>query len=99
MMRLAVGLFSVGALLLSVASAWAFNQQTIVSPGSGYATSAPDNQLVAPDKDKNNKGVQPFGLNGPTVQFGVQPGPSSSFGSGNTRSGTPDYYQPLFKGN
>jgi hypothetical protein len=100
MMRLAVGLFAAGILALSAVSAWAFSQ-TMVSPGSGYSTlKDPDSQVTDPDNHSSGQGARPFGSNGPTLQFGVQHGSSSTFGSGSGRNATPDpYYRPLLNGN
>ena len=101
-MRLAVRLFAAGILSLNAASAWAFDQQTIVSPGSGYSTAPdPNNKLTDPDNRDSGKGVRPFGSDGPTLQFGVQRGPSSTFGWSNGRSNaTPDpYHMPFLNGN
>jgi hypothetical protein len=97
MMRLAVGLLAAGMLSLSAASALAFSQQTLVSPGNGYSTlTDPDSKPAEPDNHSSGQGLRPFGSSGPTVQFGAQHGQSSTFGSGNTRNAPPDpYYRPL----
>jgi hypothetical protein len=99
-LRLAVGLFVAGILWLTVASAWAFSQET-VSPGGGgnYTFTDPDNHLTDPVNHNSGQSARPFGSNGPVVQFGVQQGPLTPFGRSNNTS-TPDpYYQPLHFGN
>jgi hypothetical protein len=101
-LRLAVCLFAAGILSLTVASAWAFSQET-VSPGDGgnYNFGDPDKQLTDPDNSNSGQGTRPFGSNGPTVQFGVQQGPLTTFGRGNGyNTSTPDpYYRSLTNGN
>jgi hypothetical protein len=95
-LRLAVGLFAAGIISLTAASAWAFSQ-TMVSPGGGYSTlTDPDNKTSDPDNHNSAQGVRPLGSSGPTLQFGVQQGPWSSFGSGSGHGPTPDpYFRPL----
>ena len=96
MMRL--GLFAAGILsLMSISSAWAFSQQ-IVSPDNGnYQFTDPD-QKITPNT-QSGQGAQPFGSNGPTLQFGVQQGPLSSFGHDNRDDRMPDPYFGALKGN
>lgn len=101
-LRLAVGLVAAGILSLTVASAWAFSQQTVSpSDGGNYSFGDPDKQLTDPDNNNSGQGTRPFGSNGPTVQFGVQQGPLTTFGRGNGYNTTaPDpYYRPLTNGN
>jgi hypothetical protein len=96
-LRLAVGLCAAGILTLTVASAWAFSQQT-VSPtdGGNYNFGDPDKQIADPDNSNSGQGARPFGSSGPTVQFGVQQNPSAVFGRGNGYNSTPDpYFRPL----
>jgi hypothetical protein len=101
-LRLAVGLCAAGILALTVASAWAFSQET-VSPGGGgnYNFGDPDKQVADPDNNNSGQGARPFGSNGPTVQFGVQQGPVTTFGRSNGyNTSTPDpYYRSLLNGN
>jgi len=101
-LRLAVGLFAAGILSLTVASAWAFSQQT-VSPADGgnYNFGDPDKQLTDPDNNNSGQGTRPFGSNGPVVQFGVQQGAVTTFGRTNGyNTSTPDpYYRSLTNGN
>jgi len=102
-LKLAVGLCAVGILSLTVASAWAFSQQT-VSPGDGgnYNFGDPDKQIADPDNQSSGQGTRPFGSNGPTLQFGVQQGSGVSFGRSNdyNNSTTPDpYFRTLNNGN
>ncbi len=97
---LTVGLFAAGILSLTVASAWAFSQE-IVGPGNNgnYTFTDPDKHLADPDNHNFGQGTQPFGSNGPVVQFGVQQGPLTPFGRSNGYN-TPDpYFRPLFNGN
>jgi hypothetical protein len=103
MMRLAIGLLAAGIVSLSAASAWAFGQ-TILSPGgsgsgSNPTLTDPDNKPASPDNSKSGPGVRPFGSEGPTLQFGVHHGSSSTSGSESGRNGTPDYYRSLLNGN
>ena len=101
LLRLAVGLFAAGILSLTITSAWAFSQET-VSPGGGgnYNFGDPDDHLTNPGNQNSGQSVQPFGSNGPTMQFGVQQGPSTTFGRGSGFTSTPDpYYRPLTNGN
>jgi hypothetical protein len=94
----AVAVLAAGAVSLTAASAWAFSTVTVSPGGNGQSFSDPD------DQTKNNtQGAHPFGLNGPTVQFGAQQGPSTStFGhfqgdGSNTRA--PDPYFRSLNGN
>lgn len=94
-----VALFAAAVVSLTAASAWAFTQDTIRPGGNGNSTFAdPDNQVTNP-----GQGAQPFGQNGPTVQFGIQQAPTTPFGffQGNgANPSPPDYYsRPLGNGN
>ena len=71
----ACALFAVAVVLLTAASVQAFTLEDLRAGGgsnSNFADS--DNQIRNFDR-----GAQPFGPNGPVVQFGVQQGPSTSF--------------------
>jgi hypothetical protein len=68
-------LFAVAAVLLTASSVQAFTLEDIRSGGGSNSPFADsDNQIRNSDR-----GAQPFGPNGPVVQFGVQQGPSTSF--------------------
>jgi len=101
LLRLAVGMFAAGILSLTVTSAWAFSQETVSPGGDGnYNFGDPDKSLTDPDNNNSSQGARPFGSNGPTVQFGVQQGPSTTFGRGSGYTSTPDpYFRPLTNGN
>jgi hypothetical protein len=93
----AVALLIAGAVSLTAASAWAFSTETVSPSGSGNATFAdPDDQTT-----NSRQGAHPFGLNGPTVQFGAQQGPSATTfghfqGDGYNNGPPPDpYFRPL----
>ena len=97
----AAGLFAAGILSLTVASAWAFSQETL-SPNSGggnYNFGDPDKQIADPDNSNSGQGTRPFGSNGPTLQFGVQQNPSAVFGRSNGYNSTPDLYFRQLNGN
>ena len=98
MMRL--GLFAAGILSLTVSSAWAFSQQIVSPDGGNYQFTDPD-QKITPDTNNSSQGARPFGSSGPTVQFGVQQGPLTTFGRSNGyNNSTPDpYFRPLYNGN
>ena len=66
--RLAFGLFEAGILLLTVASAWAFSQQSTGSGDGNSSFTDPDDQIT------NNfvQGVRPPGSNEQSMQLGVQ---------------------------
>jgi hypothetical protein len=97
--RLAFGLFAAGILLWTAASAWAFSQQTVSPDGGNYSFGDPDKLPTTSNKSSSGQSAQPFGSNGLSVQFGVQQGPTSTFGQSN-RYNTPDpYYQTLHNGN
>ena len=96
-LRLAMGLLAAGILSLAVASAWAFTRENVSSGSDGnYTFTDPDSK----DNHNSGQGVPPLGSNGPVVQFGVQQGPSSSFGRGsNYNTSPPDpYYRSLLNG-
>ena len=92
----AVGLFAAGMLSLSAGCAWAFSRETASPDGGNYSFGDPDKQITGSDSGNSGQGsTRPFGSSGPTVQFGVQQGPVSTFGQSN-RYTTPDpYFQPL----
>ncbi len=93
-------MISAAAVSLSVASAWAFSQQNLQSGGTGGAAIAdPDDQF-----SNSAPGAQPFGSNGPTLQFGVHQGSVSPFGGfqddDHYNGSPPDpYFHPLGNGN
>jgi len=95
----AVALIAAAAASLSAASAWAFSQQNQQAGGTDSSKFAdPDDQFT-----NSGQGAQPFGPNGPTVQFGVHQGPLSPLGGfqDNDHDGSPPdpYYRPLGNGN
>lgn len=93
--KLTLALFAAGVLSLSAASAWAFTRENVLPDGGNYSFDDPDKQPTNSDNHNTSQGSRPFGSNGPTVQFGVQQGPVSTFGQSN-RYTTPDpYFQPL----
>jgi hypothetical protein len=97
--RPAVGLFAAGLVLLTAASAWAFSRENVLPDGGNYSFGDPDKQPTTSDSKSSSQGTQPFGSSGPTVQFGIQQGPVSTFGQSN-RYNTPDpYYRSLQNGN
>jgi hypothetical protein len=97
---LAISLFAAGLVSLTVTSAWAFSQENIVPGGGNYTFTDPDKQPADPGNHNSGQSVQPFGSNGPTVQFGVQQGPLTTFGRGNGYNTAPDpYYGSLRNGN
>lgn len=99
-LSLAIGLFATGLLSLTSTSAWAFSQENVLPGGGNYSFTDPDKQVADPNNHSSGQNVQPFGSNGPTVQFGVQQGPSGTFGRSNGYNTTPDpYYRPLLNGN
>lgn len=96
--RLAVGFFAAGLLLLTSGSAWAFSRETVSPDGGNYSFGDPDKQTTNSDTHSSSQGTRPFGSSGPTVQFGVQQGTSTS-GQSN-RYQTPDpYFRSLTHGN
>jgi hypothetical protein len=97
--RLAVGLLAAGVLSLTVAFAYAFSQQIVSPDGGNYSFGDPDKQPTTSDNNGSSQ-ARPFGSNGPSVQFGVQQGPLTTFGRGNGYNSTPDpYYRPFTNGN
>lgn len=94
----AVGLIAAGIVSLTAVSAWAFTRENVSPDGGNYSFSDPDSKLTSPDNQNSGQGTRPFGSNGPTVQFGVQQGPVSSFGQSN-RYTPPDPYFGALKGN
>jgi hypothetical protein len=93
--KLTLALFAAGILSLSAASAWAFTRENVLPDGGNYSFDDPNARPANSDNHSTTQGSRPFGSNGPTVQFGVQQGPVSTFGQSN-RYTTPDpYFQPL----
>jgi hypothetical protein len=92
----AVVVLTAGAVSLTAASAWAFSKESVSPSGNGNATfSDPDDQITT-----SGQGAHPFGLNGPTVQFGAQQGPSTTtfghFQGDGYKASPPDpYFRPL----
>ena len=101
MLRYRLALVAAGVLLLTAPSAWAFSQQIMSPDGGNYSFSDQDKQPTTSNNNSSSLGARPFGSNGPTVQFGVQQGPLTTFGRGNGyNNSTPDpYYQTLRPGN
>jgi hypothetical protein len=95
---LVAGLFAAGTVSLTAVSAFAFTRENVSPDGGNYSFGDPDSKLTTPDNQNSGQGARPFGSNGPTVQFGVQQGPVSSFGQSN-RSQMPDPYFAPLKGN
>jgi hypothetical protein len=96
---LMAGLFAAGIVSLTAVSAWAFMRENVSPDGGNYSFTDPDDKLTSPNNQNSGQGARPFGSNGPTVQFGVQQGPMSTFGQSN-RYTTPDpYFRPLTNGN
>jgi hypothetical protein len=92
---LAVGLFAAGMLWFGTASAWAFSRESVSPDGGNYSFGDPDKQVTSPNSSNSNQSTRPFGSGGPTVQFGIQQGPLTTFGQSN-RYSTPDpYFAPL----
>lgn len=101
-LRLATfALFTVAVVSLTTVSARAFTQENLSVGGAGSSTFAdPDNRV----SNFGSDGVQPFGSNGPSVQFGVHQGPLTPFGhfqgSGFNSAPPPDpYSRPPGNGN
>ncbi|MGA2892376.1 MAG: hypothetical protein ABSE22_05860 [Xanthobacteraceae bacterium] len=96
----AVVLSAAAVISFSAASASAFTLETVQPAGNGNSTFAdPDDHAT-----NSGKGVQPFGSNGPTMQFGVQQGVGTSFGrfqgNGYNEAPPPDpYYGALHNRN
>jgi len=96
---LALSLFATGLFLLSAASAWAFTRENVSPDGGNYSFGDPDKQTTTSDNHSSSQGTRPFGSSGPVVQFGVQQGPTSTFGQ-RDRYNTPDpYFRSLQNGN
>ena len=96
---LALSLFATGLFLLSAASAWAFTRENVSPDGGNYSFGDPDKQPTTSDNHSSSQGSRPFGSSGPVVQFGVQQGPTSTFGQ-RDRYNTPDpYFRSLQNGN
>ena len=93
-------LFAVTAVSLATASAQAFSQENLNINGAG------NSRFADPDNQGNNlgRGAQPFGPNGPSLQFGAQQqGRLTPFGhfQGNGYNAPPPdpYSRPLGNGN
>ncbi len=92
----AIALLTAGALSLTATSASAFSRENVSPGGNGNSTFAdPDDQTT-----NSTQGAHPFGLNGPTVQFGAQQGPSTTTfghfqGDGNNASPPDPYFRSL----
>jgi hypothetical protein len=91
----AVALLAAAVVSLTAASAWAFTQETVQPGGDGHSTfTDPDSQFT-----NSGQGAQPFGPNGPVVQFGVHQGPLTPFtgfqGNDNNASPPDPYFRPL----
>jgi hypothetical protein len=71
--RLAAAALALGAMALAGTSAQAFTMENLSGNPDGSS------RYVDPDGQVKN-GVMPFGQNGPSVQFGSQTGPYSTFG-------------------
>lgn len=97
-LRLAMGLFAAGLSLLGPGSAWAFTREVVSPDAGGNYTFDTPKQPADSDNHNSSQGTRPFGSNGPVVQFGVQQGPTSTFGQSN-RYDTPDPYYRSLKGN
>jgi hypothetical protein len=95
---MAIVFFAAAAFSLATASARAFTQETLRAGGSG-------NSAFADSTNGENfgRGMQPFGSNGPVVQFGARQGPLTPFGhfqgSGYSASPPDPYSRPLGNGN
>ncbi len=70
-LRMAAGAVVVAIVSLAAPSAWAFSLETIGGDASGGSRYMSDQSI--------NQGVRPFGLGGPTLQFGAQQGVQSPF--------------------
>jgi hypothetical protein len=98
--RLALGLFAAGVVLFTAASAWAFTRENVSPDGGNYSFGDPDKQPTTSDNNSSSQSTRPFGSSGPTMQFHVQQGPTSTFGQSNRYNTTPDpYFRSLQNGN
>jgi hypothetical protein len=93
----AFALFAMAAVSLTAASARAFTQENLSTGRIG------NSRFADPDNQPNNfgRGAQPFGPNGPVVQFGAHRGPLTPFGrfQGSGYNAPPlDYSRPLGNG-
>jgi hypothetical protein len=94
-----IALFAVAVVSLTTASARAFSQENLSTGGNATRFADPDERV------KNfGQGSQPFGPNGPMVQFGAQQGQLTPFGrfQGNGFNSPPPpdpYSRPLGNGN
>ena len=71
----ACALFVVAAVLSTGASVKAFTLEDLHADGGNNSNFADSDSQIR----NFDRGAQPFGPNGPVVQFGVQQGPSTSF--------------------
>ena len=96
---LSICFVAAGISLITAASAWAFTRENVSPDGGNYSFDDPNQKSTTTDPHNSSQGTRPFGSSGPVVQFGVQQGPSTTFGQGN-RYNTPDpYFRPLNNGN
>jgi hypothetical protein len=92
--RLAFGLFAGGILLLTVASAWAFSQQSVGGGDGSSSFADPDDQIM------NNFGVRPLDSNEQSKLGSVQQqGTFDPLWWEQSLHGYGPYYQTLRKGN
>jgi hypothetical protein len=89
-LRFAAAALAMVGLALTAPAAWAFSQENLSVNGNGTSRFAdPDDQV------KNfGQGSQPFGPNGPTLQFGAGPGPQNYAHPGYGFAPTPQPPQP-----
>jgi hypothetical protein len=99
----AVCVVAAGILASTASGAWAFSQETVSPGGNGgdYDFGDPPKKFADPDDQNSSQGTKPFGSNGPTFQFGVQPSSGVTFGRSNGyNNSTPDpYFRTLNNGN
>ena len=75
-------------------------RSVLTNDQGNYSFGDPDKQVTDPNNQSSGQGARPFSSNGPTVQFGIQQGPVTTFGRGNSYNSTPDpYYRSLLNGN
>jgi len=87
-------LFAWAAVSLTTAAARAFSQENLNINGVG------NSRFADPDSQGSNlgRGAQPFGPNGPSVQFGAHQGGLTPFGrsqGSGSNAPPPDYSKPL----
>jgi hypothetical protein len=93
--QVTVALFAALIFSLSAASAWAFTRENVLPDGGNYSFDDPDKRPANSDNHNTSQGTRPFGSNGPTVQFGVQQGPVSTFGQSNRHTAPDPYFGSL----